>query len=64
MSTAQKFKDYAADCVRKAGEASTPADKNLMLNMGLAWMRLAQQVETIGTVAEDASKQAVPAEAT
>jgi hypothetical protein len=57
MSTAEKFKDYAADCVHKAGEATTPEDKTLLLNMGLAWLRLAQQVEAIRTVSEDATAE-------
>jgi hypothetical protein len=62
MSTAEKFKDYAADCVHKAGEATTPEDKTLMLNMGLAWLRLAQQVEALRTVREDATEFGLEAE--
>lgn len=60
MGTAEKFKDYASECVRKAGEAPTPEDKTLMLNMGLAWLRLAQQVEEIrGVHAELPAEAAV-----
>jgi hypothetical protein len=61
MSTAEKFKDYASDCVRKAGEAPTPEDKTLLLNMGLAWLRLAQQVESIHAMAETMPAPDMPA---
>lgn len=63
MSTADKFKDYAADCVRKAGEATTPEDKTLLLNMGLAWVRLAQQVEAIRGISDSAAEIGLPTEA-
>jgi hypothetical protein len=54
MSSPDKFRDYAADCVRKAGEAATAEDKTLLLNMGLAWMRLAQQVESVAAMTGEA----------
>jgi hypothetical protein len=54
MATAEKFRDYADDCVRKAGEAASPDDKNLLLNMGLAWLRLADQIETLAAAHEQA----------
>lgn len=57
MSSAEKFKDYASDCVRKAEDATTPEDKNLLLNMGLAWLRLAEQVEAIGAMREAARER-------
>lgn len=60
MSSAEKFRDYAADCVRKAGDAAAPEDKVLLLNMGLAWMRLAQQVEAVGGIAEEARELGLP----
>lgn len=63
MSTAEKFKDYAADCVHRAGEAATPEDKTLLLNMGLAWLRLAQQVEAIRTMSKDAAELGVDMDA-
>jgi hypothetical protein len=63
MSTAEKFKDYASDCVRKAGEAGTPEDKTLMLNMGLAWLRLAQQVEALRSINDHAAELGLTAEA-
>jgi hypothetical protein len=62
MSTADKFKDYASDCVRKAGEAPTPEDKTLLLNMGLAWLRLAEQVESIRTMTDAVPASDRPAE--
>jgi len=43
MGTADNFRQYAADCVRQAEGARTPDEKNLLLNVALAWLRLAQQ---------------------
>jgi hypothetical protein len=50
MSAAERFRDYAAECICKAEDAVTTEDKTLLLNMGLAWVRLAQQVESIATM--------------
>ena len=47
MSTAEKFREYAADCVQKAAGTQNPEEKNLHLNMALAWVRLAQQKQSI-----------------
>jgi hypothetical protein len=54
MSTAEKFRDFAAECVQKASGTENPEEKNLHLNMALAWIRLAQQSEAIGSLAEHA----------
>ena len=51
-STAERFREYAADCVQKATGAPTPEDKNLLLNMALAWVRLAHQSQTIAALAD------------
>jgi hypothetical protein len=43
MGRVDNFRQYAADCVRQAETEPTPEDKNILLNMALAWLRLAQQ---------------------
>ncbi len=54
MSTPEKFREYAADCLQKAGSAETPSEKNIHLNMALAWVRLAHQSESIETLVDTA----------
>ena len=54
MSTAEKFREYAAECVQKASATENAEEKNLHLNMALAWIRLAQQSEGIGSITEHA----------
>ena len=54
MGTPTKFREYAADCLQKATGAETPEEKTLHLNMALAWIRLADQSEAIGTLVESA----------
>ena len=46
-----RYRQYAADCVRQAQSEDTPEEKTIMLNVALAWLRLAQQTE--GTRQED-----------
>ena len=43
MSRVENFRQYAADCVRQAEGQQSPEDKNILLNVALAWVRLAQQ---------------------
>jgi hypothetical protein len=62
MSTADKFRDYAADCVQKASGTSNPEEKNLHLNMALAWVRLAHQSEAILELADKAQALSVAPE--
>ena len=45
MSSVTRYRQYAADCVRQAQSEDTPEDKTIMLNVALAWLRLAQQTE-------------------
>ena len=58
MSTAEKFREYAADCMQKASSAQNPEEKSLHLNMAMAWVRLARQSEGIGTLLDQAEEQA------
>jgi hypothetical protein len=43
LSSVNRYRQYAADCVRQAQDEDTPEDKTIMLNVALAWLRLAQQ---------------------
>ena len=43
MGRSENFKQYAADCVRQAAGEQPPEDKAILLNVALAWVRLAQQ---------------------
>jgi hypothetical protein len=52
MINLEAYQHYAADCVRQAEIESEPEDKNILLNMALAWVRLAQQSRSIGEIAE------------
>ena len=55
-SSAERFREYAADCMQKATGAPTPEDKNLLLNMALAWVRLAHQSQTRAASADGARR--------
>jgi hypothetical protein len=59
MGRAENFKQYAADCVRQAASEQRPEDKTILLNVALAWVRLAQQSQT---AAENSSESGLPAE--
>jgi hypothetical protein len=43
MGTADSYRSYAADCVRQAEAAKSTEEKNVLLNVALAWIRLAHQ---------------------
>jgi hypothetical protein len=45
MSSVTRYQQYAADCVRQAQSEDTPDHKTIMLNVALAWLRLARQIE-------------------
>ncbi len=42
-----RYRQYAADCVRQAQNESSSEDKTIMLNVALAWLRLARQTEQL-----------------
>ncbi len=48
MGRAENFKQYAADCVQKAQSEESIEDKNILLNVALAWVRLARQSQAAG----------------
>jgi hypothetical protein len=45
MSSVIRYRQYAADCVRQAQTEQTTEDRTILLNVALAWLRLAQQLE-------------------
>jgi hypothetical protein len=56
MMNVESYRRYAADCVRKAQGEETPEDRNILLNVALAWLRLARQTEAIDAGAADNSE--------
>jgi hypothetical protein len=48
MINLESYRQNAADCVRQAESEAAPEDKNLLLNVALAWVRLAHQVQEVG----------------
>ena len=63
MASIENFKQYAADCVRQAEGEASPEDKNILLNMALAWVRLAHQKQAIGPFDSDEVSDDMPIEA-
>jgi hypothetical protein len=47
MGTAESYRSYAADCVRQAEAAKSSEEKNVLLNVALAWIRLAHQKQAV-----------------
>lgn len=45
MMNVESYRQYAADCVRQAQNEPTAEDRNIVLNVALAWLRLARQTE-------------------
>jgi hypothetical protein len=43
MGRIESFRAYATDCMRRAEGEQTPEDRTILLNIALAWVRLAQQ---------------------
>lgn len=48
-SASETYKQYAADCMRLADGETTTEARDVMLNMALAWVRLAQQKQALMT---------------
>jgi hypothetical protein len=47
MTTVDNYRVYAADCVRQAEDAGSADEKAVLLNVALAWIRLAHQKEAM-----------------
>lgn len=60
MNAADTYRQYAADCMRLADGETTPEARNVMLNMALAWVRLAEQKQAIVPAAATAAKPEKP----
>jgi hypothetical protein len=45
MSSVIRYRQYAADCVRQAQDEEAVEERTILLNVALAWLRLAQQIE-------------------
>jgi hypothetical protein len=56
MMNVESYRRYAADCVRQAQGEETPEDRNILLNVALAWLRLAKQTEAIDAGAADGAE--------
>jgi hypothetical protein len=46
MGRIENFRAYAVDCMHRAEAEQTVEEKNILLNLALAWVRLAQQSQT------------------
>jgi hypothetical protein len=56
MMNVESYHQYAVDCVRKAQREEAPGDRDILLNVALAWVRLAQQTETLGATPADSQR--------
>ncbi len=63
MGRFESFKEYAADCMRQAEGEDKPEDKTILLNMALAWVRLAQQSQQAASLAVKPTTESPPAAA-
>jgi hypothetical protein len=43
MSRAEKYREYAADCLQLAQSVSTPHDRTALVQMAVTWLRLAER---------------------
>jgi hypothetical protein len=59
MMDVESYRQYAADCLRLAEGEAVPEEKNILLNVALAWVRLAHQVKE---VAQEVAPQEVSAQ--
>jgi hypothetical protein len=45
MGNVNRYRQYASDCVRLAGQINGPTSKAVLLDMARAWVRLSEQAE-------------------
>ena len=60
MGRIESFKQYAADCVSRAEAEQSAEDKAIMLNMALAWVRLARQSQ-VAAERDSVAEEPLPA---
>ena len=58
MINVESYHQNAEECVRQAGLEETPEDKNILLNVALAWLRLAQQTQAMEHAEDSAADSA------
>jgi hypothetical protein len=66
MIDVESCRRYAADCLRLAEGEDAPEDRNILLNVALAWVRLGQQTQAYAggePAAEAAAADPAPDEA-
>ena len=51
MMDVLNYRQYAADCMRQAHDEDTPDGRNILLNVAVAWLRLAEQTEALSVEA-------------
>lgn len=61
MGRFESFKEYAVDCMRRAEGEQKLEDKTILLNMALAWVRLAQQSQQAANLKASKPEAATPA---
>jgi hypothetical protein len=49
MIEMESYHQYADDCVCQAQNEGTPEHRDILLNIALAWLRLAHQAQELGT---------------
>jgi hypothetical protein len=47
MTNVESYRQYAVECVRQAEGEDAPEAKNILLNVALAWVRLAHQTRNV-----------------
>jgi len=50
MIDVESYRQNAAECLRQAETEAAPEGKNILLNVALAWVRLAHQVQEVATI--------------
>jgi hypothetical protein len=56
MSWAERYRGYAAECVRLAQHSPNPADKALLVEMAESWIRMAERAEARADPKDDAAE--------
>jgi hypothetical protein len=44
MSTSERYRSHAAECVRLANHATSPGDKALLLQLAKSWILMSERV--------------------
>jgi hypothetical protein len=48
MGKAERYRHYAAECIRLAQQSQYPPEKDMLLRMASTWSRLAEQAASAG----------------